>query len=88
MLDQSALDADEEEDMFGWSLAAGDFTNDGLTDLVVGAPGEMPGGDPRSGAIRLDWDRRDGLLRRDQIGRALLRLTARATTADRRTPSR
>lgn len=30
----------EPGDLFGWSLAAGDFNNDGEDDLAVGAPGE------------------------------------------------
>jgi len=32
--------AREDGDLFGWSLAAGDFTNDGEDDLAIGAPGE------------------------------------------------
>jgi hypothetical protein len=32
--------AKEDGDLFGWSLAAGDFNNDGEDDLAIGAPGE------------------------------------------------
>jgi len=42
-------DSLEEFDQFGWSLAVGDFDNDGVHDLAIGAPGETfegagPGG--------------------------------------------
>lgn len=37
---QEGLGRDEPDDQFGWSLAVGDFDDDGATDLVVGAPGE------------------------------------------------
>src|SRR5262245_50046264 len=29
-------------DLFGWSLAAGDFNGDGYDDLAIGAPDEIP----------------------------------------------
>ena len=43
--DQENLDLDTNEngDLFGQSLAVGDFNNDNFDDLVVGAPGESPG---------------------------------------------
>ncbi|TAH36876.1 MAG: hypothetical protein EYC70_07770 [Planctomycetota bacterium] len=34
------LDTAESDDLFGWSLAAGDFNLDGYHDLAIGAPGE------------------------------------------------
>lgn len=33
-------DVAETNEVFGWSLTAGDFNNDGWDDLAVGAPGE------------------------------------------------
>ena len=35
--------ADESRDSFGWSLAAGDFNNNGFDDLAAGAPFETVG---------------------------------------------
>jgi hypothetical protein len=51
VLDQTELGANEEGDLFGWALTSGDFNDDGLHDLAVGAPGESPGSDPKSGAV-------------------------------------
>lgn len=53
-LDQHPLGVNEQGDLYGWALAAGDFDNDGfLDDLAVGAPGELPGPSPRSGTVFL-----------------------------------
>lgn len=41
------------EERFGSSLAVGDFNGDGCEDLAVGAPGDNPPGDPRSGRVHL-----------------------------------
>ncbi|MEM9509992.1 MAG: integrin alpha, partial [Cyanobacteria bacterium P01_E01_bin.35] len=49
-LDQRTLDANENGDLFGEALGAGDFNGDGFDDLAVGAPGEAPGPDSKSGA--------------------------------------
>jgi hypothetical protein len=48
-LGQEGLGSDDEGDRFGEALAVGDFDGDGRVDLVVGAPHEIPGNDPRSG---------------------------------------
>ena len=49
--------AAEEQDWFGWALAAGDFNRDGFADLAVGAPYETVGSALRRGrgecAVRL-----------------------------------
>jgi hypothetical protein len=50
-LTQGVLGSNETGDQFGYSLAAGDFNGDGRDDLAVGAPGEAPGSDPRSGYV-------------------------------------
>src|SRR5262249_38386484 len=40
VLQQGGLGTPEDRDRFGVSLAAGDFNDDGITDLAVGVPGE------------------------------------------------
>ncbi len=48
-----SLGVNEKDDRFGDSLAAGDFNRDGFDDLAIGAPGEAPGNDPKSGSVFL-----------------------------------
>ena len=43
--------SNEAGDVFGWSLAAGDFDGDGNSDLAVGAPGEDIGSVGNAGAV-------------------------------------
>jgi hypothetical protein len=43
--------AAEAFDLFGWSLAAGNFNNDAFTDLAVGAPSEAVGNADSAGAV-------------------------------------
>jgi FG-GAP repeat len=45
------ISAVEDEDRFGWTVAAGDFNNDGPADLAVGAPFERVGTRDAAGAV-------------------------------------
>lgn len=47
------LDSNESGDLFGRSLAAGDFTGDGIDDLAVGVPGESINGLADAGMVQL-----------------------------------
>lgn len=51
---KNILDQDEDGDLFGQSIALGDFDGDGVPDLAVGAPGETAeASSERSGAVYL-----------------------------------
>jgi FG-GAP repeat len=51
----------EPEDFFGGALAAGDFDNDGVADLAVGAPFEAIGGIFAAGAVNVLYGTAAGL---------------------------
>jgi hypothetical protein len=51
----------EESDAFGWSLAAGDFDNDGSADVAVGVPFEDIGAIDDAGAVNVVYGSTGGL---------------------------
>jgi len=53
--------AAEEQDWFGWALAAGDFNHDGFADLAVGASYETVGSDFAAGAVSVLYGSAAGL---------------------------
>lgn len=57
------LDSAEDDDSFGFALAAGDFDNDGATDLAIGVPYEgLQGGIDEAGAVNVLYgEEGDGL---------------------------
>jgi hypothetical protein len=52
----------ERGDLFGWSLAAGDFNHDGFADLSAGAPWEAVGSLIQAGAVSVLYGSAGGLI--------------------------
>jgi hypothetical protein len=46
-------------DNFGWALAAGDFNGDGVSDLAIGAPGDLVGADADAGSVTILYGRQN-----------------------------
>ncbi|MBV7328724.1 FG-GAP repeat protein [Chloroflexi bacterium TSY] len=51
----------ERDDQFGRAVAAGDFNDDGFTDLAIGAPYENLGDDSDAGAVNILYGSTEGL---------------------------
>ncbi|MFB6721052.1 peptidoglycan DD-metalloendopeptidase family protein [Kribbella sp. NPDC056345] len=51
----------EQNDLYGQSVAAGDFNNDGRDDLAVGVPGENDGDTRDAGAVNVTYGTANGL---------------------------
>lgn len=51
----------QQEDMFGFALAAADFNGDGYDDLAIGVPGETVDGREHAGAVNILYGSNDGL---------------------------
>lgn len=50
-----------QDDNFGAALTAGDYNGDGFTDLAIGIPNEMVGGDANTGAVAIIYGSENGL---------------------------
>lgn len=48
-------------DAFGWKIAAGDFNNDGKSDLAIGIPNKQISGIIRAGAVQVLYGKSNGL---------------------------
>jgi hypothetical protein len=51
--DEIGTDPAGANDRFGYALAVGDFSNDGITDLAIGIPGESVNGNAGAGAFEI-----------------------------------
>ncbi len=56
-----AGEVNEAGDRFAEAMTVGDFNDDRIDDLIVGAPGKAPGGGPRSGAVFVFLGIREGI---------------------------
>ena len=55
-------DAAEDGDLFGWSLASGDFNQDGYTDLAIGVRSEDIENEEDAGAVSVLYGSADGIV--------------------------
>jgi len=55
------LDSCENDDLFGFALASGDFNRDGFADLAIGVPFEDAGGASAVGAVNIIYGSANGL---------------------------
>ena len=69
----------ENEDEFGWSLAAGDFDADGLDDLAIGVPGE----DDNSGTVQVAFGSPSGPRGLGSLSRSETAIGGLSEAADR-----
>lgn len=66
---QTGIPGDNEAgDLFGASLAVGDFDADGFADLAVGQPGEAVGTTPQAGAVTIVYGGAHGLTATGSVG--------------------
>ena len=72
VLTQDSMGANEDDDRFGAALASGDFDGDGRDDLAVGAPGEAPSSDPKSGGVFVFRGSDEGLVAQQFLGQERL----------------
>jgi hypothetical protein len=55
--------SNEEDDRFGWSLAAGNFDGDAYGDLAIGVPYESVEGEAGAGVVNIVYGSSQGLIR-------------------------
>ncbi len=63
----SIMENSEAGDLFGWSLAVGDFDNDEIDDLAIGVPREGFNGESSAGIVQIIEGSASGLSNNDYI---------------------
>jgi hypothetical protein len=77
--EESMAGAAEEDDHFGWALAAGDFDGDGYDDLAIGIPDEDIGAVVDAGGVQVMYGSAGGLT---AIGNKIWNQEGAAETGD------